>query len=364
MDFISERKYSCIESENPDPDKFPLYYKARKTVVELHAGEMLFIPAGMFHFVISEKGDDTDGLNFAINFWYVNKKNTSDHIVSRHDIPDIVSHMDMNKRLEVYKSKTKLFPPSHLLHRYPGLIDIEIMSFDEFLHAKNSHYYIIQHSNIDFDNFVQYSPDKTNRVKTISTWCNFGNGVTSLLHYDEADNWLCQIRGKKRILLFPNEDRDLLYMWNPMNINTINQLSSNYFLNFFVVAKNKISEELITTILNENRRYFKNELMTTLLKNEVIKYELKINTLFCQTPTCTLPWKFEIVKTNNIDYPKISERKVTFPYVILWIIYGKGYIHINGNYKFNLEPKQLVIFPASFMFTWSVSGDLIFVTVS
>ncbi len=358
MEFMHERKYSRIESESPDPEEFPLYYKARKTVVEIEAGDMLFIPAGMFHFVISEKGDDTDGLNIAVNFWYETTPNPREHMISKHNIYDI-SFIKGDKRMEFYKSKTNLFPPKQLLHRYPGLIDFDIMSFNEFLVTKNPHYYLLQNMDSDTDKLLQYSPEKTSKVYLIGTWANFGKGATSLIHYDENDNWLCQVRGKKRVVLFPNEDRNLLYMWNPLDINIINKLSENHFMNFFVNNKQKIPDDLIP----KNTCYFKNEYMSLILKNQIIEYEQRLIRLNCIPPSSILPWKFEIIKTNNVEYPKVSKYKSNFPYILLWVISGKGYIKINNTYNINIEPCQFFMFPNSFMFNWLIIGDIEFITI-
>jgi len=363
MEFLHERKYSRIETEYPDRNEFPLYYTARKTVVEIEEGDMLFIPAGMFHFVVSERGDDANGLNFAINFWYENTTNPREHMVGKHNITDF-SFIDMNKRTEFYKSKNKLFPPVQLLHRYPGLIEFDVMSFSEFLVTKNPHYYMLQNMNNDFDKLLKYSPDKTSKVEIISTWCNFGNGATSLMHYDEHDNWLCQIHGKKRVVLFPHEDRHLLYMWNPVDLRITKQLSSNYFTNFVMDLKNSIPQDLIVSISNENKQYFKNENMSLLLTDTVLAYEKKLQMMSCYPPSSILPWKFQLIKTNNIEYPKIGKHIINFPYIIFWVTSGKGYIRINETYSFNLEPRQLFMFPCSFLFNWRLVGDLEFITIS
>lgn len=357
MEFLHEKKYSRIDSEYPDPNEFPLYYKARKTVVELEEGDMLFIPDGMFHFVISEKGDATDGLNFAVNFWYEKTDNPREHKLGKHSITDI-SFINCDRRMQFYKSKTNLFPPVQLLHRYPGLIEFDTMTFNEFLLTKNPHYYLLQNTDVDFDRLVHYSPEKTSKIKTISTWCNFGKGATSLIHYDEHDNWLCQVRGKKRVILFPHEDRHLLYMWNPVDLNIINKLSHDYFMNFFMNIVQKIPQDLIPC----NKQYFKDDQLSIILKNTILEYEQNIIKLGCMAPFVTLPWKFEIVKTNNIDYPKLTHPKTNFPYIILWIIAGKGYIHINQFYKIGIEAGRRIMFPNSFMFTWMLSGDIEFIT--
>ena len=95
--FLSETKYSCIEEEFPDKNKFPLYYEASKIEITIEAGEMLFIPAGWFHFVFSEDVDKETGLNFAINYWYYSHphwspRNPSIHLpkhMGKHNLPNL-----------------------------------------------------------------------------------------------------------------------------------------------------------------------------------------------------------------------------------------------------------------------------------
>ena len=358
--FVHERRYSRIESEFPDEKEFPLFYKARKTVVEIGPGDMLFIPAEMFHFVISEKGDDE--FNFAVNFWYEDLVTDKNHKLGKHEIKDI-SFIHDDENIEVYKTKTNLFPPKHLLSRYPDLIEFEYMKFSEFMATKNPKYYMLQNKKLNFDHLIKYAPpDHPNKVHSMTSWCNFGQGTTSLIHYDLHDNWLCQVKGKKRIILFPNEDRHLLYMWNPLDLNLINNIDRrNYYLEFFMIEKDAISDELCSTIAS-GPRYFKNEFLSKLLQKALLKYEERLNSMSCSSPICTFPYKFELVSTENIDYPKV-DTKQNFPYVILWVLSGKGTLVINKNFHFNLVPRDFILFPHSFMYNWFTMGDLKMVTI-
>ena len=48
MNFYNERRYSYITEEFPDPDKFPLYYKAKKQEFTLQPGDIyLFLLNGL-----------------------------------------------------------------------------------------------------------------------------------------------------------------------------------------------------------------------------------------------------------------------------------------------------------------------------
>jgi hypothetical protein len=50
--------------------RFPLLAQSRMLELELHAGQMLYLPAGWFHEVSSDGGGAGDGLHCALNYWY------------------------------------------------------------------------------------------------------------------------------------------------------------------------------------------------------------------------------------------------------------------------------------------------------
>ena len=359
--FLSEYKYSKIESEFPDEDKFPLFYKARKTVCELNEGEMLFIPAGMFHMVFS----CNDGFNFAVNYWY--KPITgpgAEHKIEKHNIPnmslqDINQIFDGGGDLEVYKSKTNLFPANVVQHRYSNIISQEYMTFDEFMLTKNKHYYIVQGSN---DYFLQHTPKYDSPLEMCKIWANFGGSTTTLLHFDGHDNWLCQIKGKKRVLLFPNEDRDLLYMWNPAPINIINEIRvrTEYFWNFVIHLNNHIDDNLcneLSSNSDQKETVIKNNKIQQVLLNVLKIYDN--HTQLSNFQTVMMPWQFKVVNTLNRDYVKFNPN---YPYIFMGCLRGRGCIMINGR-KFNFTKGQVFIGPNSFIFNTRVQGDVSFITI-
>jgi hypothetical protein len=60
----SSYPYSRVDLDRPDLDRFPQFARATPVEVELHAGEILFMPAFWWHHVVSE------GENVAVNFWW------------------------------------------------------------------------------------------------------------------------------------------------------------------------------------------------------------------------------------------------------------------------------------------------------
>jgi hypothetical protein len=60
----SSYPYSRVDLDQPDLARFPEFARARPVEVELHVGEILFMPAFWWHHVVST------GENVAINFWW------------------------------------------------------------------------------------------------------------------------------------------------------------------------------------------------------------------------------------------------------------------------------------------------------
>jgi hypothetical protein len=211
-----ESKYSVITSEIPDKEQFPLYYKASKIEYTLEPGERLFIPAGWFHQVFSE-GED---VNFAINFWYdtsnvykfndVTLPNKQTHDI-KIDLLDLFK--DKTEELLVTKSKKRYFPPINLKYRFDDIVSQELISFKDFYESKNPRFYLLQH--LEMDKLKKYAFPHVANVSMCNVWVNFGRGAYSLIHFDRLDNWLCQISGRKRVVLYPRSEADKLYIMNP-----------------------------------------------------------------------------------------------------------------------------------------------------
>jgi len=360
LKFTNEARYSQIDSEFPDPSKFPLYYSAHKTVVELNEGEMLFIPAGMYHLVVS----CNDGFNFAVNYWYTAIPTLEHkHQISKHNIPDVDLPEIFKDRgkMEVYKSQNSLFPSLTVEHRYPNWITKDFMTFDEFMQTKNKRLYIVQGQH---DYFYTFAPTHPSELMTFSFWANFGGQTTTTLHCDGWDNWLCQVKGKKRIILFPHQDRDLLYMWNPTPERILLEIAHNKQkqLDYFVLHYPKlVSDEVCQEILVEKNDFIKSDNLKNLLSLMLFKYDEKFNSNFCSGQ---LPWRFRRVHTNNIDYFNLGSysRQYLYPYIFVACIKGYGYININGE-RTKFQKRDGFVIPHSFLYRVAVQGDVTIITI-
>ena len=193
---------------------------------------MIFIPAGMFHFVFSEDPDPESGLCVAMNFWYEHSHGPGNDEgdpnekaqLGCHDI-----HLKFNEILQILKRKnftayetdSKCFIPSITKSFFPEIsLKEHKTNFDVFYKARNLNQYIAQFHDREFDKFaVPYK----NKLKDSAIWINWGNCRT-LPHYDGMDNWLCQLKGTRRVILIPQHERHLLYILNPYPVSLLGKL--------------------------------------------------------------------------------------------------------------------------------------------
>lgn len=358
--FVSESRYSQIVTEFPDKTTFPLYYSAHKTVVELNEGEMLFIPAGMYHLVVS----CNDGFNFAVNYWYTAVTTIEHkHQISKHNIPDVdlpEIFKDRGKML-VYRSKNSLFPSLTVEHRYPNWVSEDYMTFDEFMQTKSRRQYIVQGQQ---DYFLQFAPTHPSELIMSSFWANFGGETTTTLHCDGWDNWLCQVKGKKRVILFPHQDRDLLYMWNPIHEGILSEISKQKEQNrnyFFVYQSKLVSDEVCQEVIGEKNEFIKSDNLKRLLSIMLFKYDENFKSNFSSGE---LPWRFRRVLTNNMDYFNIGSysQQYSYPYIFVACIKGYGHFNINGE-RTRFQKGDGFVVPHSFMYRVAVQGDVTIITI-
>jgi hypothetical protein len=236
--WYNERRYSKITDRNPDPNVFPDFYKARRVEFVLKPGNMVYIPSGMFHFVFSEDPDPETGLCAAINFWYQNSHGEGNDegdpsdkpMLGWHDLHlqfnEILSVIKAKKTIKVAKSSSGCFPPQFFERFYPYLKET-FTTFDEFYKRRNHEEYIAQLPSRELD---RYAIKHKTPLKDTTVWINWGN-VNTLPHYDGMDNWLCQLKGTRRVILVPQSDRDLLYIFNPYPVELLKKLKNGNFRN-------------------------------------------------------------------------------------------------------------------------------------
>lgn len=235
--FFHERRYSQVTEEFPCKIKFPLFYQARKQILTIHPGQKLYIPFGWFHMVYSE-GDE---FNFAINFFVPNGSveaegapSLEEPRVEPSELGEVnpVSLFKKSEKIRILHTKSGVFPTDYLRERFKNEYEVKDKTIEEFMNDRDPGDYVMQW--------------KTN-IEGGTAWINWGN-VRTHLHYDTATNWLHQIKGTKRVILFPPDDRDLLYMWNSYPIKLVYQLAQDCNV---TVKKNQVPESDISDIINK-----------------------------------------------------------------------------------------------------------------
>jgi len=277
---ITQRRFSVVPSEFPDINTYPLFYQAKKVEVILNEGEYLFIPAGWFHFVFSEKIDDdpNNNLNVAMSHFIVSKfdciicdlnenKNYTfncpefeEGTVSKNlfksfrnaSQPFKVNNFKKNNHwncfnwtedtllqkyedteLLVNSSVSPFFVSNYIEDIYPKHWIEKSMSFKNFIDTKGHkygfYYYLLQTGKElkDGSNDIKSLSILENEIeKNYAIWINFSNVFTAL-HFDESDNILLQIKGRKRILLYPPSERKYLYTVTTLSNSDICKIANN-----------------------------------------------------------------------------------------------------------------------------------------
>jgi hypothetical protein len=187
--------------------KYPLYYFTKPIVFELFPGDCLYIPYGWWHWIFSK------GENMALNQWFPKSKkikprpfkfkniNFKDdlwetEIVTEKikgngfgggsDYPNICSFIKIDRvypeeqhTLNMFTNLKEVIETGSLYKKYIAFL-LEDNLPPEY---KNQ---LIDLNNIEKYNFWYYS-----------------NGANSGLHYDNYENYLCQMKGSKKVYLFP-----------------------------------------------------------------------------------------------------------------------------------------------------------------
>jgi Cupin-like domain len=340
--FYDERKYSQITSEFPPKDQYPLYYQAKKIEMTIKEGEMLYIPGGWFHYVFSEEPNPETKLNFAVNFWYINPKFV-DNGKSNGEVPKVSKHsikidpfelFKDGKDMRFYRSKSLMFPSNRLWRKFS--INAETMSFEDFYITKNPEYYLVQTKIDSLNDYAPKIPNKT--IHESSVWVNFG-GVSSLMHYDTMDNWLCQLQGKKRVILFAPEERSKLYLFNDFPLEFVYGLhtcaTSDVFIRRNRTSFDPTKFDIKMAYLREFEKYF-----VFLVNTECFPY-MKREYLMPKFKTIQATDKFDrFTEENNL------------PFTMLWIL-SPGELTVRGIHSV-LIPGEFVVFPNNMLYPFYI----------
>jgi len=250
-DLLKVNHVSEMPSFPPDLSRYPLFAKAVYAVVELRAGEMLYIPRRWWHWVTSFER------NLALSLWHAAHKATAAVPADKSDTTEVDSITDPNEFQPRYFSKKEpVLIRSDDVRKWPAstkwtdeyLKDasgdrrygvgispdpqmcatrgdhrtrLEVMTLQGFLEGSRSseYHYLFQNDTIPNLSPNDWSipefwkecfPQAAFRAPL---WFCFGGdkGITSALHFDYYENLLAQITGSKRVLLFSPAQTPYLY---------------------------------------------------------------------------------------------------------------------------------------------------------
>jgi len=347
--FFSERRFSKIVDEFPDKNLYPLYYTAHKLEISIGPGEGIFIPAGWFHFVFSN-GE----LNTAVNFWHVAKmeegvRNKDSPIKFRHEIKDL--ELDENTEVEVSLTKTNIVGTRSVKSRCKDTLLQEVTKpLKQFYEEKDPHSYVVQSR--QFPHLDKHRIDKESEFRQNTVWINFGN-IRTLLHYDLDDNYLCQVEGTKRVLLFPPEDRDLLYLWNPYPLEIINSLEVMFYNPDEIHTFTKIiSKEDCNRFINQGLTLEDNQIILQKYYEKLLGYHEKMGTNVSVHQGAP---SFTVIKSSEIS------KVILFPQFAYVIIFLESTVFRHKCAKLHPVPGSMAIFPNTFSFKWWIDECYILV---
>lgn len=364
--FFNERRYSVIRDEFPCKIKYPKYYEARKTEFTIGPGQKLFIPAGWFHFVFSEGVEEETGLNMAINHWFMVRESFEEG-KSNGDVPYVAGHTIPNINLSEYISDdeevrfvfsedgiygTVAIGQNHVDTHYT------YMKWGDYYKNKRTDGYMIQHQFPWLEQFKDSDiPDRTE--KQSSMWVNFGN-VRTYIHYDLDDNFLCQIKGTKRVLLFPPEDRDLLYMFNSYSLATIFKLEQAWTAWDFVARSIHPVEkkpEIVTYLLNRLGNDEVTEVEEHLFSRDYMDIMNKYHEML-HIRGCLPDYSIDRLKFYASRGPGLAKLDFVNPFINMVLFITEGTIKIASS-EFPMGVGSVACFPNLFTYPWAISDGAV-----
>ena len=339
--FYDERRYSYVDNPQPDKEKFPLYYEAQRKEYLLDEGEMLFIPAGWFQYILWDD-PGSNGVCTSVKFRYNNytftdtKKNEERPKMGNCSF-SFDPHQILTKPLQVlrYKSKQKPFPSEKLGRLYGDLLSGEFLKYDEIIETKNPEYFVM-HS--DLPVLDKYAPKYTTKDFYDSSFLmNFGY-TYSHMFYDEKDTWLCQMGGKARVILFPYSDKDKLYLINPYPTQFVETVYETMTSDMFIKRNFNCFEP----------KYFTQELLHESFDKEYEEYRLYLLDKDCSPIGKPQYAQFKVVEANGKVYDEPSQ----LPFNMIWFV-TPGTIHIR-KYSWDVDAGEFFIFPNSFLYSFYI----------
>lgn len=262
-DFFNQRRFSKIPEPYPKDPIYKDYNSIKKIEITLKPGQMLFIPAGWFHYVLSEAPDKKTELNVSINFFTAYTDGCLDcKDFTNHPFPDTLvkesvktisydkytresqpfvikdyfkenslwnvfgitksnlQNFIKKEKVVVTRSDNSMFSSNYTIDYFPNSCQEETMTIDDFirlseLHKGKYNYYLLQQE-VNQESMVLPNFINEKFLVKNSLWINFGN-VYSSLHYDMYNNVFVQVQGVKKVILIPPNKKNKLNIMNPLD---------------------------------------------------------------------------------------------------------------------------------------------------
>lgn len=200
--------YNYDSPPKPNFLTYPLYYLAKPLVFEIHEGDVLYIPYGWWHWVFSK------GENIAINQWFTKNISDKPFVFKNNRKIDLTNFFEKvngegmgiasnNPNIQSFV-RPPVYPKDKEEIKFMGTLK-EFKTISK--HKKYSGFVIENQLPEEFINGV---PEQVQDNSDYNLWY-YSNDANSGLHYDNYDNFLCQVKGSKKIYLFPPSDSKWLY---------------------------------------------------------------------------------------------------------------------------------------------------------
>ena len=235
MQDILFTSHSAIPSYPPNINIYPDFYKCKEYTFILNPGDMLYIPAGWFHWVFSYP--DQDKQNIAISYavsnfdgciyneFYYKKPykftlNKNEHDFFNYNFNTFKENT--TKKINVIKSTKNILIPVNK-HTLKNKLSYQSLTFSEIenIISQDTHNIYIGQYNTGLQTQWPKPPEcllrgfptsKFTCYNWISLFKTNTEYIDSGLHYDITHGILVQIKGRKLIRLFKPQDYNNLYV--------------------------------------------------------------------------------------------------------------------------------------------------------
>jgi mannose-6-phosphate isomerase-like protein (cupin superfamily) len=351
--FYQERRFSQITEEFPDEKIFPLFYKALKREFILEEGESLTIPALWPHITISE----LDDINVSYNFFFGKDDKCTPCVTDNSYSFDIEKMLKNEEKIEVKKTKTNSFHSNLSEHRFDDIKTILHMSFKEFYDAKYKRLCI--NKKMVFDDVPLYKTDLIESAIRI----NFGNNMYTQLHFDNADSMICQVKSRKRVIIFHPSERYNLYFFNSYDLELIEKINHSFIADKYVVIMNNaipqhVCLNLSNSVKAEKVKKIRTPELTELFKQYRNEYKHKMITegaWFDYSNDLPISFVIQDTREENETVLDSIDSSVTVIFIL-----NKGQFRVN-KHIYNLNAGDVISFPSSVTHPWMSMNNTVII---